>query len=72
MAAATTGGALTGAALTVMVKVSETEPPLPSVAVTFTDSVPTLAAWGVPLKLRLPSVKLNQVGNALSSPCVAV
>jgi len=59
-------------ALTSISNTSDTVPPLPSSAVTFTVNVPTSPAWGVPLKVRLPAVKVSQPGNALSSPWVAL
>ena len=58
------------AADTAMSKVSLTVPPLPSSAVTFTETVP--AVVGVPEKVRVPAVKLSQSGSALPSPLVAV
>ena len=61
-----------GARLTLMSKVSLTEPPLPSLAVTFTDSVPASEAVGVPAKVRVESVKPSQVGSAVPSDFVAV
>ena len=60
------------AALTTMSKLSETVPPLPSLAVTFTVRVPTSPDAGVPLKVRVAGAKVNQVGRALPSPFVAV
>ena len=55
-----------------MSKVSLMVPLLPSFAVTFTETVPTSAACGVPEKVRLPAVKVSQVGRAVSSGLVAV
>ena len=59
------------AALTVMAKVSLTDG-LPSLAVTFTETVSTSAACGVPEKVRVLAVKLSHEGNAVPSACVAV
>ena len=61
-----------GSAATVMSKVSLTDPPLPSLAVTFTDTVPASAACGVPEKVRVPAAKASHVGSAVSSAFVAV
>ena len=58
--------------VTTMSKVSEAVPPLPSLVVTFTDSVPTSAAAGVPEKVRVAASKLSQSGKAAASACVAV
>ena len=69
--AGTTVAVLGGAALTVMSNSSLTDPPLPSLAVTFTDTVPTSEAAGVPAKVRVLSVKVSQVGSAVPSACVA-
>ena len=52
-----------------MSKVSLTEPPLPSLAVTFTETVP--AAVGVPEKVRVAGAKLSHEGSAVSSASVA-
>ena len=54
-----------------MSKVSLTEPPLPSSAVTFTVNVPASAACGVPAKVRVTAVNPSQSGSALPSPLVA-
>ena len=59
-------------ALTVISKVSLTDPPLPSLAVTFTDTVPMSAACGVPEKVRVLAAKASHVGSAVSSVFVAV
>ncbi len=48
---------------TTMSKVSVTVPPLPSLAITSIDTVPTLAFEGVPLKVRVAALKLNQPGS---------
>ena len=50
---------------------SLTDPPLPSLAVTFTDTVPVSASAGVPAKVRVLSVKPSHVGSAVSSAFVA-
>ena len=55
-----------------MSKVSLTEPPLPSLAVTFTETVSTSAACGVPEKARSAAVKLSHAGSAVSSASVAM
>ena len=55
-----------------MSKVSLTEPPLPSLAVTFTETVSTSAACGVPEKVRVAALKLSHAGSAVSSASVAV
>ena len=60
------------AAETTMSKVSLTEPPLPSLAVTSTETVPTSAACGVPEKVRVPAAKASHVGSAVSSVFIAV
>ena len=62
---------LFAAALTVMSKSSLTDPPLPSLAVTFTDTVPTSAVCGVPEKVRVPSAKASHVGSVAPSAFVA-
>ena len=69
MAFATVGASLTFA--TVISNVSDTEALLPSVAVTLTEIVPTLLFAGVPLKVRVPASKLNQVGKLDPSERVA-
>ena len=61
-----------GSPVTTMSKLSEAVPPLPSLAVTFTDSVPSSAAAGVPEKVRVAASKLSQFGNAESSDSNAV
>ena len=58
-------------AFTTMSNSSLTESVL-SLAVTFTVSVPTFAACGVPVKVRVAAVNVNQVGSAVPSDCVAV
>ena len=59
-------------AATVMSKVSLTDPPLPSLAVTFTATVAVSAACGVPEKVRVLAAKASHVGSAVSSAFVAV
>ncbi len=49
-----------------------TDPPLPSLAVTFTDTVPTSAVCGVPEKVRVVAAKPSHVGSAAPSASVAV
>ena len=63
---------VTPAAETTMSKVSLTEPPWPSLAVTFTETVPTSAAVGVPENVRVAAAKLSHEGSAVSSDWVAV
>src|SRR5207342_3041170 len=65
---------MTGASLvlpTTMLNVSDTGS-APSLAVTFTASVPTSPLPGVPLKVRVAAVNVSQLGNVLPSPLVAV
>ena len=57
---------------TAMSKLSLTVPPLPSLAVTFTVTVPASVVSGVPEKVRVPASKLSQSGSALPSDLVAV
>ena len=57
---------------TVMAKVSLTVAPALSVAVTLTFKLPTSPLSGVPLKVRVLGLKLNQVGNGLPSDSIAV
>ena len=52
-----------------MSKVSLTEPPWPSLAVTFTETVPT---FGMPENVRVAAAKLSHEGSAVSSDWVAV
>ena len=66
-----TVGALLAVALITMSKVSLILPPLLSLAVTFTESVATSAAAGVPEKTRVAEAKVSQVGSAESSDCIA-
>ena len=61
MGVATVGASLVLAAT--MLKVSLTEPPLPSSAVTSMFSVPTSPLSGVPLKVRVAASKLSQAGS---------
>ena len=58
--------------ITVISNASLTDPPLPSLAVTFTATVPMSAACGVPEKVRVLAVKASHVGSAVSSAFVAV
>ena len=44
--------------------VSVTVPPLPSLAVTLMLMVPTSPLAGLPLKVRVAALKLNQAGKA--------
>ena len=62
-------GALLAAAETTISKVSLTES-VPSLAVTFTETVPTSAAIGVPENVRVAAAKLSHEGNAVSSDWV--
>ena len=48
------------------------DPPLPSVAVSFTVTVPTSPAIGVPKNILLPPRKVNHDGSAAPSAFVAV
>ena len=59
-------------AFTVMWKVSVTDPPLPSLAVTFTETVPASATCGVPEKVRVSAAKASQLGRAVPSAFVAM
>ena len=63
---------LFAAALTVMSNSSLTDPPLLSLAVTFTDTVPMSAACGVPEKVRVVAAKDSHVGSAAPSAFVAM
>ena len=65
------GAVVSPAALTTMSKVSLIDA-LPSLAVTFTETVATSAACGVPEKVRVLAVKDSQEGNAVPSAFVAV
>ena len=60
-----------GGSVTVILKSSLTDPPLPSLAVTFTGTVPTSVTCGVPEKMRVPAVKDSHVGSAMPSTFVA-
>ena len=62
------GGVVSAA--TVMSKVSLTDPPLPSLAVTFRATIP--ASVGVPEKVRVLAAKASHRGSAVSSAFVAV
>ena len=59
-----------GARLTLMSNVSLTES-VPSLAVTFTDTVPASEAAGVPENVRVESVNVSQAGSAVPSAFVA-
>ena len=59
-------------ALATMSKVSLTDPPLPSLAVTFTETVPTSATCGIPEKVRVVGVKVSHVGSPALSAFVAM
>ena len=50
---------------TAIAKISLTFAPALSVAVTLTFKLPTLSLVGVPLKVRVVGLKLNQLGKAL-------
>ena len=56
---------------TTMSKVSLTEPPLPSLAVTFTETVSTSAACGVPENPGPSAWKVSHEGRAEPSDWVA-
>ena len=58
-------------ALATMSNVLLTDPPLPSLAVTFTETVSTSAARGVPEKVRVVGVKVSHVGSTAPSAFVA-
>ena len=58
--------------ITVISNASLTDPPLPSLAVTSTATVPASAACGVPEKVRVSAAKASHVGSAVSSAFVAV
>ena len=60
------------AALTTMLNSSLTDPPLPSLAVTFTATVATSADAGMPEKARVPASNMSHVGSALLSGFAAV
>ena len=64
------GGVVSAA--TVMSKVSLIDPPLPSLAVTFTDTVPTSAVCGVPEKVRVSAAKDSHVGSVAPPSFVAM
>ena len=61
----TWGGVTTAAAYITSENVSETVS-APSEAITFSDKVPTSAAAGVPLKVRVELVKVSQLGSTAS------
>ena len=68
MALVSVGGVVSAA--TVISKVSLTDPPLPSLAVTFTATIP--ASVGVPEKVRVLAAKASHRGSAVSAAFVAV
>ena len=67
----TRGAVVSAGRLTTISKVSLTES-VPSLAVTFTETVPTSAVAGVPEKVRVAAAKLSHEGSAESSGLVAV
>ena len=71
MAFATVGAVLVPATLTTISKVSLTES-VPSLAVTFTETVSTSAACGVPENVRVAAAKPSHEGSSESSDFVAV
>jgi hypothetical protein len=56
---------------TVIVKLSLTVTPALSVAIALTLKFPTLSLFGVPLKVRVVGLKVNQFGKALPFSKVA-
>ena len=69
---ATAVGAVSGVVVTTILKVSLAARPPRSVAETLTPSVPTSAAVGVPLNVRVAALKVSQAGSAEPSAAVAV
>ena len=61
-----------GAVVTAILKVSLAARPPRSVAETLTPSVPTFAAVGVPLNVRVAALKVSQAGSGEPSAAVAV
>ena len=61
-----------GAVVTAILKVSLAARLPRSVAETLTLSVPTFAAVGVPLNVRVAALKVSQAGSAEPSAAVAV
>ena len=59
-------------ALTSISKVALPDPPLPSLAVTFTETVSTSVDCGVPKKVRVEAVKVSHKGSAVFSALVAM
>ena len=57
--------------VTAITKISLTFAPTLSVAVTLTFRLPTLSLVGVPEKVRVVALKLNQLGKALPFSKVA-
>ena len=66
---ATIGASLTFS--TAITKISLTDAPALSVAATLTFKFPTLSLVGVPLKVRVVGLKVNQLGKALPFSKVA-
>ena len=69
---ATAVGGGFGGGVTAILNVSLAARPPRSVAVALTLSVPTSAAVGVPLKVRVAALKLSQAGSGEPSAAVAV
>ena len=69
---ATAVGAASGVVVTTILKVSLAARLPRSVAETLTPSVPTFAAAGVPLNVRVAALKVSQAGSAEPSAAVAV
>ena len=69
---ATAVGAVFGVVVTTILNVSLAARPPRSVAETLTPSVPTSAAAGVPLNVRVAALKVSQAGSAEPSAAVAV
>jgi hypothetical protein len=69
---ATAVGAVFDGVVTTILNVSLAARPPRSVADTLTPSVPTSAAVGVPLKVRVAALKLSQAGSGEPLAAVAV
>ena len=69
---ATAVGGVFGVVVTTILNVSLAARLPRSVAETLTPSVPTFAAVGVPLNVRVAALKLSQAGSAEPSAAVAV
>ena len=69
---ATAVGGVFGGVVTAILNVSLAARPPRSVAETLTPSVPTSAAVGVPLNVRVAALKVSQAGSAEPSAAVAV